>query len=661
MDLHQFIIIVLFCGGFLTLTAGLQSVCRTLKFPYTVALLLTGFFLQGVLHQLHFEHLPHLPSQFTYFVLLPLLLFESAFHINFHQFQLQFKTITFIATFGLLISIMVIAATLFFALGLSLPIAFLFGALISATDPIAVLSLFKELGAPKRLALVAEGESMFNDATGVIAFRFVSSFAVAGLQLTSSSILESVGEFVYIFIGSLLFGAVLGYLTSLFISRIKNDRVVETTFTIALALLSFVVAEHFFHISGVISTVAAGIMLGNAGRTKISGSVIHFMEELWEYIGFISVSLVFFFAAFNLNIAVFFQDPKALAFSVLATLIGRSVSVYVSFFLTNHLPGFRNEPNVPLSWQHILNWGGLRGVIPLVLVFTLPEDFAYRDLLISFTFVNFVFSLLVNGLTIEKLLRFLKLHIPQKEEAIAAAEESLFALESVKDRLEKLDVQAFDRSVISEVRHDILRQEEEFRKQFLDIATSRELEISLQLQGLTTEREAAKELFFHGHISESVYATFQSEIDMQQDALEYPGLQSGKTVRADGKIDSQTAFQQKVRSLLSLSKNLPIFRFFLLTAQEDVIFERLELLQTRIVASSKAIEHIQRVRTFIDASPASQKAVETILSQHEQLRLKNNFQMQYIAREYPRLYQRFQKKIAVAYAWQSSEPYPILH
>ncbi len=266
---------------------------------------------------------------------MPALLFEAAIHINLHQFRLQFKTISFLASFGLLISIFVIGIGVSVLVNIPLSVALLFGALISATDPIAVLSLFKTLGAPKRLALIADGESMFNDATGVIAFRVISIFVLTNIAFSTQQVLSGIFDFVYVFFGSLILGAILGYGVSQLLSYIRNERILVNTITIALAIGSFAIAEHYFHLSGVITTVIAGIIVGNLGRKKLPIQVLNFIEEFWEVVGFVAVSLVFFFASYNLDFKVFFGNLHNIGYVILVVLIGRSISVYLSSFITN--------------------------------------------------------------------------------------------------------------------------------------------------------------------------------------------------------------------------------------------------------------------------------------------------------------------------------------
>lgn len=637
--------IILFSALLLAGTAALQPLSRWTRIPFTVSLLFLGFGLQLLTREFGWHVELSLPTEVIYSLILPLMLFESAFHINFHQFKLQFRTITFLATFGVMTAIAVVGGMLNWLLGIPLVDALLFGAIIASTDPISVVSLFKELGAPKRLTLVAEGESMFNDATAVIFFRLIAGFAVAQQQFSTLSVAEGVFDFFYLFVGSLALGTVLGYIASQFIVRVKNDRLTEVTLTIALALFSFVGAEHFLHLSGVITTVAAGIVMGNAGRTKISSNVIGFLEEFWEYVAFLGVALVFFFAAFQLDLGIFSHNPQTLGIVIASTLIARAVSVYIGFAFTNFLPFFKKEPNVPLSWQHVLNWGGLRGVIPLVLVYSLPADYPYKEIFTAFTLACFVFSLLVNATTIRQLLILLKLHLPKHEEAILHTEKELFKIAAAKEKLGKLSKEDFTVHVLQDVEQRLSRNESEYQKRLAELSTPKDLEKSLRLQILRIERSVAQRMYEQGHISESILFEFQNELDLQQDALEYPEiLKTDAVLRQGGKIDSQERFAHQITTLEKGLKEFPWMQSWLLTSHERRIIDRLSLLHARIVASNESLAYIEQVQNVLSGKPAALTPLKTVEDEQEQMRLKNTFQLSSLEREYPRYAQAFEKE-----------------
>lgn len=653
MHAEELIATLLFIVTFLAVTAVISAISKWAKVPYTVLLLVVGFWAQAITHFIGLSTHVEISTDLIYFFLLPLLLFESAFHINLHQFRLQFKTITFLATFGLLISVFAVGVLLFYALGLPFTIALLFGAIISATDPIAVLAIFKELGAPKRLSLVADGESMFNDATGVMVFRIVSGIVLAQGAFQFNEITQGITSFLWIFIGSIIVGAVLGYITSSFIFRVKNDRLVETTLTIALAIGSFVIAEHFFHLSGVISTVVAAIVFGNYGRTRISYGVVNFIEEMWEYVGFIALSVIFFFATYTLNISQLLGNPVQIGIVILSVLIARAISVYITIFFSNRSRYFANEPNIPLAWQHVLVWGGLRGVIPLVLVYSLPEDFVYKELMLQFTLSTFLFTLFINATTIKKLLYMLKLHLPRKEEQIAEIEEKIFALENVKEKLELLPHDEFDTSIIKQMTRSVKEKEEELHTQLESLATPAEFEQSIRLQTIEIERQTIEELFHQNHISENVVYEFESELDLQQDVLEHPTITHGaRAVRDDGKIDSSKNFAQKIRQLSQWIKEHPWLGKLMKQTKRDLIKDRLAVLQARIIASTKVVEYLQKVKKLLNNNIVSVEILNRILSEHEHMRLRNHYQMQAIQREYPRTYEAFERELVHSYAWE---------
>lgn len=651
MDAHTLIPTVIFFGLFLAVTALLKTFSEKISFPYTVALLIIGFLGQAFISVTQFPIHVSLSTDVIYFVLLPLLLFESAMKMNAHQFRLQFKTITFLATFGVLLAIFTVGVGLSFFLGYPFIVSILFGALISATDPIAVLSLFKSLGAPRRLALLAEGESMFNDATAVIAFRVILGFILIQSTFQTTTVALTILNFLYVFIGSLIVGGIMGYITAQFIALIENDRLVETTLTIALALMSFTVAEHFFQLSGVISTVAAGVVLGNVGRTKISGNVIDFMHELWEYLGFVAVSMIFFFATFEMDIPFLLDISGETVIVILVVLVARAISVYGSFAISNSLSIFNDEPNVPMSWQHVLNWGGLRGVIPLVLVYSLPDSFALKEEFLAFTLATFLFTLFINATTITPLLKRLGLHIPAKEERIIEQEQNLFSIQQKKQRLAKLSPEEFNPAVIREMRENLDKEELVLKEQLFDIATPINFERSLRLQAIDIERKVVNRLYHQGHINEAVFFDFDSELNLQQDALEYPEVHSGRAYSAGGHLDSQDLFNHKLDRIEARLRTTPFLNTFYRDVRKNLLFERFALLQSRIVASAEVISYLSHISELVKEHPQAEDAVKAVQSEHEKLQLKNSLQMQALERDHQKTYQEFERRLVESYAW----------
>ncbi|MDQ5900974.1 MAG: Sodium:proton antiporter [Patescibacteria group bacterium] len=643
MDQHHFIESVIFIGAFLAAIGILQFVTKKISFPFTVALLLAGFVTQFASHFFHIGGILTLSPDIIFFVLLPILLFEASLHINIHEFKRQFKTITFLATFGLLVSIFVVGVALAFFLGMPLPVALLFGALISATDPIAVLALFKSLGAPKRLALLADGESMFNDATAVIAFRVISTCAVAQTAFRPLTLVESTAQFLYVFIGSIILGAIIGFVSSWLFERLKVDRILLASVTTGVAIFSFAGAEHFFHLSGVITTVIAGVIVGNIGRRRVSGEVMHYIEEFWEYAGFFALSLVFFFAAYQLDLSLFQSQLPSLAFVIFVVLVARAISVYLTAYLSNKLPFFNDEPNIPMSWQHILNWGGLRGVIPLVLVYSLPDNFAFKETFLQFTFATLLFTLFVNGLTIKSLLVKLKLHLPRKEEQIIADELALFEIDEKRQKLNQLSSKEFSSTVISHMEKELKIQESKYKNELLSLSTPEEFLTSLKLQALSIERASLRKLFEQGRFTEVVFHEFESELDIQQDALEYPGLHGMRTIGREGMINAGASFRKKVFKLRKFATSFGWLSRFLDLTEDSIIRDRYGLLRARLFTSFAVLDYLDRVEKIMTGKELK-KAIDVVRSMQKKFIASNNSEVVELEKKYPHIALTYQQK-----------------
>lgn len=635
----------LYVAFFLLTTSLVYILSNRISFPYTVALLIAGFIGQVVVHVFHLDLPLSLSPDFTYFVLLPVLLFEAAVGINIHQFKLQFRTVTFLATFGLLLSIFAVAFGLMLLLNMPFEIALLFGAIISATDPIAVLSLFKTLGAPKRLALVADGESMFNDATAVIAFRVISGFVLAEQAFRAQTFVQTFTNFAYVFVGSIFLGVVMGYIISVIVKRIQTEKVFNAALITALALGSFSIAEHFFHLSGVITTVMAGITFGNLARGRMNRTVFGFVEEFFGYLGFLALTLVFYFASFSLDLGLFTSSLPTLSIVVLIVLISRAISVYGTVFLSNRLPLFKNEPNIPMSWQHILNWGGLRGVIPLVLVYSLPDSFEYKQMMLQFTFAALLFTLFVNGLTIKPLLIKLKLHLPRKEEKIIEDELKMFEIDVLRTRLQMLPDWEFDPKITASMDKDLKEKEDAYKKDILQNADAKTFLTSLKLEALAIERDLLRKLFEQGRFTERVLHEFESELDLQQDALEYPNLYQTHIINKKGEITSRKAYRKRLIIFRRFIAQYAMLSKILHISEKEIVLDRYALLRARYFTSFAVIDYLDRLEEKFVKNKSIKRDIDevrTIQTAHIQ---RNQEELDEIAKEYPEYVIEYQKKM----------------
>jgi CPA1 family monovalent cation:H+ antiporter len=257
--------------------------------PYTIFLTLVGLLIGvlGIGPEIKETGLSH---DLIFFVFLPPLLFHGAFHMNLNSLLEQFWPIVCLAIPGVIVSTLLVGGVVGWLGGISsMMVAILFGALISPTDPVSVLALFKELGAPEDLKTIVEGESLFNDATGVVLFTILLK---ALLDDQGFGFGQAVIEFVKVSVGGILLGAILGWIVFKIMRHIE-DHLLENALCLVLTYGSFWLAE-VIHFSGVIATVMAGLMIGNYGRRlSMSDKTTKTVETFFESIGFLINSLLF--------------------------------------------------------------------------------------------------------------------------------------------------------------------------------------------------------------------------------------------------------------------------------------------------------------------------------------------------------------------------------
>ena len=384
------------------------------RFPYTIGLLIAGIligYLSSRVEVLSPMREVQLSPDIILFLILPTLLFEASINIDSKILFRNLVPILVLATLGLLISTAIVGFGISAATPLTLGAALLFGALISATDPVAVIALFKELGVPKRLSTLVDGESLFNDATAIVVFNILLGIVAAGTAFSTSIAIDGIWQFLVVFFGGLLVGVVLGGAMLWIIALEKQDHMVQATLTMVLAYLSFIVAEHFLHVSGVIAVVAAGVFGSWAGARIFDDKMRHYVTEFWELMAFIANSLIFLLM--GLTEYHLFEDlgryQEATGYILLGfvlTLVARLIVVYGLTPLTNRLSP---EARVESSDKAVMFWGGLRGAIPLALALGLPADFEHRVMIIDLTLGVVLMSLLIQGTTVGWLLKKLKI------------------------------------------------------------------------------------------------------------------------------------------------------------------------------------------------------------------------------------------------------------
>jgi CPA1 family monovalent cation:H+ antiporter len=369
-------------------------IARALKIPYTVALVLAGVSM-GAVEGLH---APRLTKELLYAVFLPGLIFEAAFHIGIENLRRNGRAIAYLAFPGVLVATALIAALLFAVVPGARGAwwtALAFASLITATDPIAVVGLFKTLAVPRRLGVIIEGESLVNDGTAAVVYALAVGFAATmHMDWVGAAI-----AFVKLVGLGVVIGGAFGFVISKIIGRI-NDPVVEITLTVIAAYGSFAAAEQL-HVSGIVASLASGVLCGSYGAPRgMSHSTRVAVESFWEYVAFALNSTVFLLIGLRVKVSDLFHDWTTIAAAFLIVTLARGVVVFLAALLLR-----RSSERLPWSWALVLTWGGLRGALSMVLALALPMGFPGRQFVVTTTFGVVILSILICGLTMEPLLR----------------------------------------------------------------------------------------------------------------------------------------------------------------------------------------------------------------------------------------------------------------
>ena len=372
---------------------------RQFRLPYTVGLVIVG----AILTLSKPGFVPHLTHDLIFDLLLPPLLFEAALSMSWRELQRDFFPIAVLATLGTVIAACVVTGGMVWLLDWPAPSALVFGVLIAATDPVAIIAMFKDNKLKGRLCLLVEGESLLND--GAAAVLFVMALAWAQAAGHTQASFATVTTLVRIVLGGVIIGAVFGGVAVLVAKR-TSEHLIEGALTMVAAYGSFSAAD-YFDVSGVLATVTAGLVLGNLdllssdkkGYLSLKGR--EFVISFWEFAAFLANSVVFLLIGIDVA-AMPFQSygvPVLLA-SIALVLLGRGLVVYPLSLLF-----LRSRWEISLREQHVLWWGGLRGALGLALALSLPQTLPLRHEIVVVTFGVVAFSIVVQGLTMPLLLR----------------------------------------------------------------------------------------------------------------------------------------------------------------------------------------------------------------------------------------------------------------
>jgi Na+/H+ antiporter len=524
--------LILIC---LVAVALLAIAARKIRIPYPILLTVGGVVLALV------PGLPviHLDPELVFSLFLPPLLYPAAVYTSWRDFRANLRSILPLAIVLVLLTMTATAYLFHYLVGLPLAVGFVFGALISPPDAVAALAVTQHLRVPRKIIVILEGESLVNDATSFISFRF----AVAAVLSGSFSLGQASLQFLFVAAGGICVGLAVGWLATQVQKRL-DDPPVQTMFSLLTPYVAYFSGERL-HVSGILAVVIAGIYYGWRAPRILSGRMRLQALPVWEMVTFILNGVLFILIGLQLPQVIHALPPSsAMHVAKLVILILAAIALvrFVWMFGATYLPRllsrkFRQKN--PAPWQHtaLIAWTGMRGAdslagalaIPFVLANGAP--FPGRDLILLLTFCVIFGTLVLQGLTLRPLVRWLKIvddHVTEKEERLArlkANEAALARLEEIEssnrvkpETVERLRSEYADRirQLSSQGPHDksVSRL---FSEEFEELAR----------EALETERDTLIALRNEGTINDQALRRIQRDIDLAEARLQRPSRKSG--------------------------------------------------------------------------------------------------------------------------------------
>lgn len=602
MESELLINMVIVLIGLLFIAAVSAFLLKRIRFPFTVGLVLIGVVIafagnsspelqQGI------DALEIAP-ELIMFVFIPTLIFESAVNIDVRLLLKNLVPTLTLAVPGLLLSTFLIGFLVSWTTALPLGSALIFGCLISATDPVAVIALFKDIGAPKRLNILMEGESLFNDATAIVTFQIILGVIATGI-LDTETILNGIAGFFNVFFSGLIVGLGFGYILARFIRFIGDEPLVHVVLTFVVAYGSFIVAEHYLHTSGIMAVLGAGLMVGYYGSLQYPHRVKEYLESFWETAAFIANSFIFLMLGlsektFLTNVG---SNPTGLLLPILIVivivLIVRAVVVFGMIPAVNRIPGQRL---IDKAYQAILYWGGLRGAVAVALAISLPATFAFRWQIIDLAFGITLFTLLVNGTTMSWLMRRLKFDKPSP---VVGYVESYVNVLAKKAAVERLSAENQSSLASPEVKARVHAQYEaeyqqakdDLKKLQQDIADQPDVRQKLMwLDALSIQRQLYTKRYDDGVLSISSLRELEWDLRDQEMIID-----AAEDITQHQNALPNILTMQKIRFMPLLSDILPKLKI-------RGVVETYEEIVAVLLASEDVLAKQEQVKEFADVS-----------------------------------------------------------
>jgi len=628
MPLSEIILVVM---GLLAVSMMAAAVCSYIPIPYTVFLVILGMFLGSLARQnteLNFLLDFQLSPDLVLYLFLPVLVFESAINLDARSLIKDIVPILVLAIPALVISTAIIGLGLWFIEDFNIIYALIFGALISATDPVAVISLFKELGAPHRLTILVEGESLLNDATAIVLFNILLGISIWE-QFGVFDFYIAIAEFFKVFFGGLGIGIIIGVITSEILHRIHANISAYLIMSIVVAYSSFAISEHLMHVSGVMAVVSSAITLGLLGVSRIPQRERETVDETWDVLALVCNSLLFLLVGLSVDVSLLFSHVDTIFIAIILVLIARAAGVYTLVPATVKI---FNLPKVSMNERHIMWWGALKGGLAIAIVLSIPSEIPGRETLIYVTLGVVLFSLLINASTVRPLMHKLGFDQFTDEEEVELQQGLKQSLSHTEDVLE-----AFKRANIIPRSTTKLIQERT-KKIFESGGTESDKYIKtryVRVTALRMEMKELKDLYDIGFLQYYTYMNMRILLQRERDAL---ASNLSDEERNDVKI-KQSPFLKFESAVIKRLREHD-FASGILSRYQYIRFS--QTLQ-RNIAGLLICRKIIRNINNLDGIDSEIK--EIVVSGYKERRNRRKARLDNIAENFPDFYSRFETRL----------------
>lgn len=634
-------------------STGTYFLAKRTNLPYTVLLVAVGLLLVplATFKPFHFLETFTLTPALLFYLFLPTLIFESAYNMSIRKVFENKWTITALSVISLLVSAFFIAFALSFIftylLGVEVPFMLwlLFGALISATDPVAVLALFKEYGAPRRLTLLFEGESLFNDGTAV-AFFFVVLAIISTPIITPSVVIGGTFVFLCMVVGGIIFGMAMGAVFSKLLEKASNNEFIAISLMIVSAHLTFIftdlISEHLgelthglIKLSPIISTTMAAMVIGNYGRFKVSPKADEFIEKFWGQFAFLANSLIFIligliFASIDIPLGLMFGP---IIITVLVVAFGRALSIYPIVGLLN---AFKKEEHIPMSWQHLLAWGSLRGALAVTMVLLIPDSLSFpgweypfspKEFILGLTIGCIYATLFFKATTIGTMMNRLRLNaltsLEIVEEQLSKAlvhANILTRLQTFKDK-SYIDGQTFDRLSLEHT-ESLRKAQENCHLALRDNHDKQLADKLLRVYAIGVEKYFLKNLYTYGEVSEKIFKKILTKLTLQLEQTEKGNFDLVRVHMVDKK-DVFERLATSWRAIFAPAKN------------QFTDIDRYVYYRAHAIISRKVLKELRHLQLAIPAETIGKEALESVADLYKDFRSGSEAKMNDVAKLIP--------------------------